>query len=64
MRAETGVREDLVKALGMLEEANQKMAEVIDMLFLKLAQHIEADELADVAGRIGEAAELARKMEA
>ena len=50
---------DLLNALKHLTEANRQMSKVIDILYLRLALHEEA-ELVDVEREIAKAAEMAK----
>ena len=50
---------DLLNALKHLTEANRQMSKVIDILYLRLAMHEEA-ELVDVEREIAKAAEMAK----
>ena len=50
---------DLLNAMKRLTEANRQMSKVIDILYLRLAMHEEA-ELVDVEKEIKKAAELVK----
>ena len=52
---------DLIRAMSGMNEIIMKMTALIDILFVRLAQHVETDELEEVAKSIPEIVGLREK---